>query len=116
MKEVYVDTVGDEGKYQAKLSALFPSIRFTVSKKADSLFAIVSAASIAAKVTRDVILKQWQFTERSAGDIDTTTFSRKFGSGYPVRTVCDFVALLLMLALLTYSSCDCPMCASPALA
>jgi hypothetical protein len=47
---VYVDTVGDSERYEEKLSRLFPSIQFCVRKKADSLYPIVSAASICAKV------------------------------------------------------------------
>ena len=49
--QVYIDTVGDAGKYEMKLSNSFPSIKFVVAKKADSLYPVVSGASIVAKVT-----------------------------------------------------------------
>ena len=64
LREVYVDTVGDCRAYQAKLEAAFPALRFTVTPKADSLFPIVSAASIVAKVQRDAELESWHFTEQ----------------------------------------------------
>ncbi|KMS95104.1 hypothetical protein BVRB_012480 isoform A [Beta vulgaris subsp. vulgaris] len=77
LTQVYVDTVGDPDKYAAKLSERFPSIKFVVAKKADSLYPVVSGASIVAKVTRDRALRNWTFDE-SAGNMQ-----RSFGSGYP---------------------------------
>ncbi len=74
---MYIDTVGDPVKYQRKLQDIFPRVKVTVSKKADSLFPIVSAASICAKVIRDHCLKAWEFKEKGI------TPSREFGSGYP---------------------------------
>lgn len=76
--DVYVDTVGPPEKYQEKLAKIFPDINITVSKKADSLFPIVSAASICAKVVRDLALKSWDFTE----DIIIKS-EEGWGSGYP---------------------------------
>ncbi|CAN1747723.1 Ribonuclease H2 subunit A [Linum perenne] len=77
LTEVYVDTVGDPEKYRVKLSERFPSVKFVVAKKADSLYPVVSGASIVAKVTRDRSLREWVFDE-SYKDI-----GRNFGSGYP---------------------------------
>jgi ribonuclease H2 subunit A len=72
--------VGSPEKYQAKLSDIFPTLKITVAKKADSLYPSVSAASICAKVTRDAILKQWIFAESFLNDQPN---SKQFGSGYP---------------------------------
>ncbi|KAK9473566.1 ribonuclease HII-domain-containing protein [Dipodascopsis tothii] len=68
--EIYVDTVGPPGTYQAKLARLFPHAQVTVAKKADSLYPVVSAASVAAKVTRDAALA-------------TRADGAEWGSGYP---------------------------------
>ena len=46
-----MDTVGDVSVYQKKLEETFPLVKVTVAKKADSLYSIVSAASICAKVS-----------------------------------------------------------------
>ncbi|KAJ8264007.1 hypothetical protein GJAV_G00144040 [Gymnothorax javanicus] len=77
LKEVFVDTVGPAEKYQEKLSQRFPGVEVTVRAKADSLFPIVSAASICAKVARDQAVNSWKFVEDLA-DLDTD-----YGSGYP---------------------------------
>jgi hypothetical protein len=63
LRYLYVDTVGDQDRYQAKLAELFPSLKVVVEKKADSTFPVVSAASICAKVPRDRILHGWQFED-----------------------------------------------------
>lgn len=77
LKEVYVDTVGKPESYQAKLLKLFPDLKITVAKKADSTYPVVSAASICAKVARDRILQNWKFIEGAQFN------GKKYGSGYP---------------------------------
>ena len=54
----FVDTLGKAEKYEATLTARFPGITFTVRSKADSLYPVVGAASIIAKVIRDKVLKE----------------------------------------------------------
>merc|ERR1712115_591841 len=65
LKHVYLDTVGPPESYEQKLLNHFMGydVNFTVSKKADAIYPIVSAASICAKVTRDDILNNWYWIE-----------------------------------------------------
>lgn len=76
VKDVYVDTVGPAEKYEAKLSALFPSLNITVASKADDKYPICGASSICAKVCRDRCMNEWEFPEKGF-DISES------GSGYP---------------------------------
>ena len=79
LRYLYVDTVGDSEKYQAKLADLFPTLQVVVEKKADSKFPIVSAASICAKVPRDTLLNEW-----SCDDPRLNAYNdRSWGCGYP---------------------------------
>nr|KIR88323.1 ribonuclease HII [Cryptococcus tetragattii IND107] len=71
--ECYVDALGPAPQWQARLTAIFPAIKFTVCPKADSLFKIVGAASIVAKVTRDRYVHGWSEDEEEVIR----------GSGYP---------------------------------
>ena len=77
LRYLYVDTVGDPERYQAKLAELFPQLQVVVEKKADATYPIVSAASICAKVPRDLMLHNWQFEDPSICD------DRQWGCGYP---------------------------------
>lgn len=76
--QLFVDTVGDPDKYAAKIRQCFPKIHVTVSKKADSIYPIVSASSICAKVIRDEIVQTWKFSE-----FDEEKNIGQYGSGYP---------------------------------
>ncbi|ETV99163.1 ribonuclease HII [Aphanomyces invadans] len=81
---VYVDTVGDPNWYRMFLTKHFHGkIVFVVEKKADSLFKVVSAASICAKVTRDAVVAAWKYETPGLQHLDTD-----FGSGYPSDPKC----------------------------
>jgi ribonuclease H2 subunit A len=80
VREIYIDTVGHPGTYQKKLERIFPTVSITVAKKADSLYPCVSAASVCAKVTRDVALDVcYEAISQSQDHAE----GESWGSGYP---------------------------------
>jgi len=83
--EVYVDTVGDPETYRAWLVRALGAefAKYTIEKKADATYRVVSAASIVAKVTRDASIKQWKWAESSV------KLDLNFGSGYPGDENCS---------------------------
>lgn len=88
VKEIYIDTIGNPEVYQKKLLRIWPHVRITVAKKADSLYPVVSAASVCAKVTRDAALdvcyEPYQITEANANSQDVDKSAKDaWGSGYP---------------------------------
>lgn len=91
VKEIYIDTIGNPETYQKKLEKIFPTANITVAKKADSLYPCVSAASVCAKVTRDVALEVLynNFIMGKAGENAITNEAElSWGSGYPSDAKC----------------------------
>ncbi len=66
-------------------SNLYSNSRVHCRRKADATFPIVSAASIAAKVTRDAWIENWVFEEaaRTSSHIAPKWLTEDRGSGYP---------------------------------
>lgn len=79
--EVYIDTIGPPDAYQKRLERIFPSLRITVAKKADSLYPCVSAASVCAKVSRDAALDVLYESYEEGREV-------AWGSGYPSDARC----------------------------
>ncbi|KAI0485783.1 ribonuclease H2 subunit A [Xylaria cf. heliscus] len=95
VREIYVDTIGPPAAYQRRLERIFPTVKITVAKKADSLYPCVSAASVCAKVTRDAALEvlydAWaQVTRERAGGEKGGDEEEvlSWGSGYPSDARC----------------------------
>lgn len=82
---IFVDTIGRPETYQRALERVFPSKRITVAKKADSLYPCVSAASVCAKVTRDVALEvaYTAYAGRHKKEGVVVADGEGWGSGYP---------------------------------
>jgi ribonuclease H2 subunit A len=87
VREIYVDTIGHPGVYQKKLERIFPTIKITVEKKADSLYPCVSAASVAAKVSRDVSCERLYQHYATVMQMDGSG-EPAWGSGYPSDARC----------------------------
>jgi len=85
INEVFVDTVGDPETYRAWLVRCLGTdfAKYTIEKKADATYRVVSAASIVAKVTRDTHLREWKWAETSVNH------DLSFGSGYPGDENCS---------------------------
>ncbi|KAI5295639.1 hypothetical protein KEM52_000744 [Ascosphaera acerosa] len=83
--EVFIDTIGNPATYQRKLNVIFPALKITVAKKADSLYPCVSAASVCAKVTRDDALSVF---ESMRPDNGVAAAEDSWGSGYPSDPKC----------------------------
>jgi ribonuclease H2 subunit A len=83
-RDIYVDTVGDPEFYKSTLvRALGEDYgSFTIEKKADAIYRVVSAASIIAKVTRDTLMREYEWVEHGMG------LEKTYGSGYPGDEAC----------------------------
>lgn len=88
IQEIYIDTIGNPIVYQKKLEKIFPTIKITVEKKADSLYPCVSAASVVAKVTRDVCCEELFGTYKGENEKSSTEDQQTWGSGYPSDSKC----------------------------
>ncbi|KAL9106334.1 MAG: hypothetical protein Q9227_008603 [Pyrenula ochraceoflavens] len=101
VREIYVDALGPVVTHQKRLERIFPNIKIVVETKADAKYPVVSAASVVAKVTRDVtcellygeFLRQRELESKESKhglvEEDGEKVQTAWGSGYPsdARTV-----------------------------
>lgn len=112
VSEAFVDTLGQAEKYEAVLTAKFPGVKFVVRSKADSLFPVVGAASIVAKVLRDDLLAAWGIGASGyPGDPQTVSWLREnvdpvFGFPSVVRFSWSSCAALLQEKCCPVTWCD----------
>lgn len=103
----------------APTEVIRPSSASQVREKADSLFPVVSAASILAKVTRDRRLKEWSVFQPPSSDTGSSAASEAecpspaFGSGYPGGELGDRLSLGFKASnqVSRYRCCGLPVCA-----
>ncbi|KZO90708.1 ribonuclease H-like protein [Calocera viscosa TUFC12733] len=93
--QIFVDALGPSVPYQAYLQSLFPSCEVIVCPKADAIYPVVGAASVAAKTCRDAWMEGWVYEEPglpSPAGIDRAPvegtpapaeLELELGSGYP---------------------------------
>lgn len=86
--QIFVDTIGSPVVYQRKLQLIFPTVKVTVEKKADSLYPCVSAASVVAKVTRDVSCDKLLEAYVQQEGLSSQDEGVDWGSGYPSDARC----------------------------
>jgi ribonuclease H2 subunit A len=87
LSRLIVDTVGDPDRYRARIhEALGGRVDVVVEKKADANYAVVSAASIAAKCTRDASVERGALQASSLQP--AVTLTGEPGSGYPSDPLC----------------------------
>lgn len=91
INNIYVDTVGDPEFYKSRLIRCLGEHfgTFTIEKKADATYKVVSAASIVAKVTRDHLMKEWRCDIKFPHSIGKNQeITSDYGSGYPGDPAC----------------------------
>ncbi|KAG0435788.1 Ribonuclease H2 subunit A [Dictyocoela muelleri] len=72
--EVFIDGLGNNDKYLRILNRRYPGKKFVIKNRADSIYDVVSGASILAKVIRDKLLSNFTNVSGYPSDPDTITW------------------------------------------